>query len=292
MRTNVEMLEATVKVYEQRGKGTALRRTLALAAVAGIVASAGIMASVALAPGTARAANPVPLPAALANHPFVTEKDASQLLAWGPGNNDPGNCSANTSEIQGDANNITLSTTGDAGDCTDVESPHTYPTTDGYVYESYVYFSNWEDWPAFWMYGNNWPSGGEIDAVEANFDNNGVSYHYGSASDPQYVSTFDNSGITPQSVNISPGWHTIDISFGGCGSGCGAISVWYDGKLYATVSGDFVVNGPDDPNWIVYSEGSCDMPDPSNPQDSNNVCAPGAEGVPGHIEVAWLRIFD
>lgn len=258
-----------------------MRRILpALAAVA------GVMALVAFIPGSAHAANPVPLPAALANHPFVTQKDASQLLAWGAGSNDPGNCSANTSEIQGNSSNVTLSTTGAAGDCTDIESPHTYPTTDGYVYESDIYFSNWEDWPAFWMYGNNWPSGGEIDAVEANFDNNYVSYHYGSESNPQQVSTFDNDGLSPKSVNISPGWHTIDVSYGGCGTGCGTISVWYDGTLYATVSGDFVVNGADDPNWIVYSEGSCDQP------DNGNVCASGAENVPGYIEVKWLRIFD
>ena len=69
-------------------------------------------------------------------------------------------------------------------------------------------------WPAFWMYGNNWPSGGEIDAVEANFDKNYVSYHYGSVSNPQQVSTF-NETLTPVSMNISPGWHTIDISYGG-----------------------------------------------------------------------------
>jgi hypothetical protein len=256
-----------------------VRRILTLAAVV------GLLASLVSFPGTAHASNPVPLPPPLRNHPFVTEKDATQLFAWGPGSNDPGNCVANTSEIQGNANNITLSTTGQPGDCTDVESPHTYPTTDGYVYESEIYFSNWEDWPAFWMYGNNWPSGGEIDAVEANFDNNYVSYHYGSQSNPQQVSTY-NGTIKPVSMNISPGWHTIDISYGGCGSGCGTVAVWYDGTLYATVSGNFVVNGPGDPNWLVYSEGSCDQP------NNGNVCAPGAKGVHGYIEVKWLRIFD
>jgi hypothetical protein len=263
-----------------------MRRILTLAAAAGLIAA------LAAVPGTAHAAspalhpaaNPVPLPVPLRNHPFVTAKDATQLYAWGPGSNDPGNCVANTSEIKGNASDVTLSTTGNYGDCTDIESPHTYPTTDGYVYESRIYFSNWEDWPAFWMYGNNWPSGGEIDAVEANFDKNYVSYHYGSSSNPQSVSTYNNT-ITPQSANISPGWHTIDISFGGCGTKCGTISVWYDGNLYATVSGSFVVNGPDDPNWITYSEGSCDQP-------NGDVCAPGAEGKPGYIEVQWLRIFD
>jgi hypothetical protein len=261
-------------------KGTAVRRILALAAAAGVAASLAFTA------GTANAANPVPLPPPLRNHHFVTEKDAAELYAWGPGENDPGNCVANRKEIHANASSVTLSTTGKSNDCTDIESPHTYPTTNGYVYEADVYFSNFKDWPSFWMYGNNWPSGGEIDAVEALFGANYVTYHYGSISDPKYVSTSNNT-IKALSKNIRPGWHIIDISFGACGKGCGAISVWYDGRLYATVSGRFVVNGPHDPYWITFSEGSC-----SQPKEKVNVCAPGADGVPGYVKVKWLRIFD
>jgi opacity protein-like surface antigen len=224
--------------------------------------------------GAAQAANPVPLPPQLVNHPFDVQKSATDLYSWGPGSNEPGNCAPNPGEIQGDANNITLSTTGAYGNCTEVESQHTYPTTDGYVYETDMYFSSNKNWPAFWMYGDNWPSGGEIDALEINFETNYVSYHYGSSAPGSELSTY-NGSLKTLSANITPGWHIIDISFGG-----GDISVWYDGKQYVNVPMNIAA-----PAWIVWSEGSCDQP-------GGSVCASSKDvGAPGYVEVKWLRIF-
>ena len=92
----------------------------------------------------------------------------------------------------------------------------------------------------------------------------------------------------PKNPEISPGWHTIDISFGTCGTGCGAIDVWYDGTLYGTVSGTNVLDGgsQDDPYWITYSTGSCHS---ANNGDVCNSSNGGQTG--GTVTIAWLRIF-
>ena len=227
-----------------------------------------------------------PLPKALAGHPLATIKDARVLLSWGPGGNDPGNCVANAREIRGDAANVTLSTTGVTGDCTDIQSPHEYPTVAGYVYEARMYFSNWYQWVAYWMYGNNWPFAGETDAVEANFDANYFSYHYapcnGSVSSSEYSTNpwnYDCKSTLPtHSPDIQPGWHTVDIAYG-----THSVSVYYDGNLFAAVSGASVVNGASDPSWVTFSTGSCNA-------EGDNECASGGQRS-GYTEIQWLRIF-
>ncbi len=160
------------------------------------------------------------------------------------------------------------------------------PTTAGYVYEADVYFSNFQDWPAYWMYGNNWPAQGEIDAVEANFGTNYVSWHYtscdGSASSSEISTnpwTYDcKSNATPTGTNIQPGWHIVDIAFTSSG-----VQVYYDGSLYVTINES--VTGPSDPMWLTFSEGSCEA-------NGNNVCASGALGTPGNVQVKYLREFS
>ena len=108
---------------------------------------ASVVASLSLAMGTtkAQAANPKPLPPALANHPYATTQTGAQIAGWGPGSNAPGNCTnPDRSEISTNSSgDAVLTTSGATGDCVDLESPHTYPTADGYVYETYADFSNW-----------------------------------------------------------------------------------------------------------------------------------------------------
>lgn len=254
---------------------------LGVALVAGV--AVGLVAS---APAPAHAASVVPLPPALAGHPLATVKDAAQLLAWGPGGNDPGNCPGNRSEIQGNSHNVTLFTNGVTNDCTDIQSPHTYPTVNGYVYEARMYFSNMYQWLAYWMYGNDWPNAGETDAVEANFDANYFSYHYaacnGQTSSSEYSTnpwTYDcKSTLATHSTDIGAGWHTVDIAYG-----THSVSVYYDGNLYATVANANVVNGPSDPSWITFSTGSCNS-------GGDNECASGGQKA-GYVEIQWLRIF-
>lgn len=255
-------------------------------------------AALAAGAGTAHAANPVPLPTALRNHPFATEKLGQEIFNWGPGANHPGNCNANTSELSYDGTNAVLTTTGQAGDCTDIESPHTYPTADGYVYESRVYNSNFTQWNSYWMYGNNWPTDGEIDSYEGGSGTSFMSYHFAAppSSPPYSYSTCNSTNSCdgnaaplqagPSSPNITPGWHTVDISFGGHGAGQGAVSVWYDGTLYGTVYGPNVLNhgSQNDPYWFTWGTGSC------NSASNGNVCN-GTFPDPGTVKVAWIRIF-
>jgi hypothetical protein len=148
------------------------------------------------------------------------------------------------------------------------------------------------------MYGSNWPTAGEIDSVEGGDGINAISYHYEGSGGPASMSSCNDTNncdssatpltTEPRNPEISPGWHTIDISYGGCGAGCGAIDVWYDGLLYGTVSGTNVLDGgsQDDPYWITYSTGSCDS---ANNGDVCNSSNGGQTG--GAVTIAWLRIF-
>jgi hypothetical protein len=276
-------------------------RTKAIRIASASMLAASVLTSLSLAMVTtqAQATTPKPLPAPLANHPYGTTKTGLQIAAWGPGSNAPGNCTnPHTSEISTNSSgDAVLTTSGATGDCVDLESPHTYPTVDGYVYETFADFSNWTQWDSFWMYGSNWPTAGEIDATEGGDGINAISYHYEGAAGPAQMSSCNDTNncdssatpltTEPKNPEISPGWHTIDISYGTCGAGCGVIDVWYDGTLYGTVSGANILNGgsQDDPYWITYSTGSCDS-------DNGDVCNSSNGGqTGGTVTIAWLRIF-
>jgi hypothetical protein len=154
------------------------------------------------------------------------------------------------------------------------------PTLDGYVYEEQINIQNWIAWSAFWGYGNNWSIDGEIDAIEASpTGQNNVSYHYG-AHDSS-VSTWNNTIHTPSNAQalaegLKPGTHTIDFAFGRCGAGCGAISVWYDGREVSLIKGTYVLDGGrnNDPFWIIDSTGQ-----------------PETGTGNGSITINYLRIF-
>jgi hypothetical protein len=217
----------------------------------------------------------------------VTSWSPAQIASspWNGPANDPGNCPANPSAVMLNSSGYAeLDTTGQTNDCTSVQTPQTVPTRPGYVYEADVYFSNFQDWPAFWMYGSNWPNQGEIDAVEANFAVNYVSWHYGTASDQLEISTnpwtyAGKATATPVSTNIAPGWHVVDIAFTSSG-----VSVYYDGSLYVSIPESVTTPG-DDPMWLTVSDGSC-------ASGGNNVCATGALGTPGNAQVKYIREFS
>jgi hypothetical protein len=225
----------------------------------------------------------VPFPKALANHPFAKAWTPSELASapWNDPTNSPGNCAANPSQVHLNSSGYAeLTTNGEPNNCTSIESPHEYPTVDGYVYEADVYFSTWENWPAFWMYGNDWPQDGEIDAVEANLDNNYVTWHYGTNNTTEGTGSWNNKVLTPTGPNIAPGWHIIDIAFGG-----NRIQVFYDGYSYLTLP-ETLTADTDDPMWITFSTGSCES-------GGNNVCKNGTLGigVSGNIQIKYLRAF-
>ncbi|MBO0801745.1 MAG: glycoside hydrolase family 16 protein [Nocardiopsaceae bacterium] len=268
-------------------QGRRMRRHVIVALLTTLTAT---MAGLAGTTQAARAATPVPYPPALANHPFAKEWDPSELATspWSTPSNAPGNCAVNSSlPYINSSGYAELDTTGNAGDCESIESPHTYPTADGYVYEADIYFSTWENWSSFWMYGNDWPQDGEIDAVEANLDNNYVTWHYGTGNSTIGTGSWNDQVVTPTSANISPGWHIIDIAFGG-----NRIQVFYDGQPYVTIP-ETLTATTDDPMWITFSDGSCDAQTSSNPSGPNECAKNGTlgVGVPGNIQIKWLRAF-
>jgi hypothetical protein len=234
----------------------------------------------------------VPYPAALrTGHPFGQEIDPATLAgsAWNNPGNDPGNCAPDPKAVSVNASGYAqLTTTGAANNCVSIQSPHTLPTTAGYVYEADVYFSSFQGWPAFWMYGNDWPAAGEIDAVEANFGSNYVSWHYAPCSGSSGSSEISTnpwsyackSSVSPVGPNIQAGWHIVDLAFTSSG-----VQVYYDGALYVTINESVTTGNTADPMWLTISEGSCAA-------NGSNDCARGALGTPGNVQVKYVRMFS
>lgn len=258
------------------------RRAISTARLA-IISSAVIAATVFIGqtPAAQAASLPAPYPKALKGRAYVETFGRTQLYKWREPQTFPGNCPANASQVSDHGAAVAVVTTGKNGNCSSIQSLHTYPVSNGYVYEAKVYFSaipgtkQFADWDSFWMYGNKWPSGGELDAVETTFGTQFLSYHYGSSNSA--VSTCNKSnGCDPSagvvkalSANIKPGWHIIDIAYGSH-----RIQVFYDGREYASISGSFV--NPKSA-WITFSAGS------STTQNKT--------GIRGTIAVKWLRVY-
>jgi hypothetical protein len=105
------------------------------------------------------------------------------------------------------------------GRCTSVQSPAQLPAKPGYVYEIKFNASSFDDLPAVWAYGSQWPRQGEIDAVEANFGVNYVIWHDAACNGQTTSSELSTNPWTydckitgqPDGTNITaPGRHTAD----------------------------------------------------------------------------------
>ena len=241
---------------------------------------------------TASGTGTAPLPAGLAGHPLVHQFSAQTISStpWNQPPNAPGNCPANPGAVSLDsAGNAQLATSGQAGNCTSIQSPQQLPTSPGYVYEVKFNASSFDDWPSVWAYGTQWPQQGEVDAVEANFGVNYASFHSApcnSQTSSSVLSTdpwaYDcKTTADPVGANITAGgWHTVDIAFTGTG-----VSIYYDGHLYVSLSEGLTPAG-NDPMWITVSDGSCSA-------GGANVCAGGASSGPaGTMDVAYIDEFS
>jgi len=238
----------------------------------------------------AHAANPVPYPAALAGHPFAKQWTLQEMSTapWTTPGNDPGNCPANPSAVSLVNNSyVQLNANGNPGNCTSIQSPHTYPTTPGYVYEAQIYVSNKANWPAMWAYGDSWPSQGEIDAMEFNDEVNYVSWHYapcnGQTSSSEKSTnpwSYDcKTNLTPTSQpNFAPNsWVIVDYSFTSTG-----VDVYYNGQLYVHVPESISQN---EAMWLTFSNGSCQGA-------GGNTCAnPGDASQAGNLGIKYFRAF-
>jgi len=238
------------------------------------------------------ASAPAPYPAALAGHPFVSQVTPAAMASarWDEPQNAPGGCQANPREVRRNAHGYAeLDTTGAAGDCTSVQSPTVTSTAPGMVYEADIYFSTFKGtWPALWMYGNDQPDQGELDAVEDNYGANYLTWHYASCNGQATSSTISTgpwqyacktNAPAPRTRNITaPSWNIVDIAFTATG-----FSVYYNGKLFDSIKENVTTPGKD-PMWLTVSESSCKQP-------SFNACAKGTSGGPGNVQVRYIRVF-
>ena len=148
------------------------------------------------------------------------------------------------------------------------------------------------DWASFWMYGSGWPAGGEIDAVETQFGNSFVSYHYGAGSssnattDPwAYASKTvqlspKNTTSAPVAPNIIPNeWTYVTLAFGRGASGS-YCDVYYNGVLYCAIAGAYVTGAP---MWITAGTGfgAATLGASQAPYDQ-----------PGTLEIQYIRVFS
>jgi hypothetical protein len=255
----------------------------------------------------------VPHPAVLTTgHALLEEYLPADLYAWRfmPGTTTPVTNGSGVSEDPNSPRNVSVTTDGglsvlklattSTSDCGIIQSPGTYPTSSGVV-EALIKFSGFTGssghvfscWSSFWLYGNPWPGAGEIDAVETQYGNSFVSYHYGSGSSSQATTdpwtypaktvqlTPENSTTAPAAPNILPDtWTYITLAFGKDASGSHKADVYYNGVLYCTIAGSYVTGAP---MYITAGTGFGGpvLGSSQAPYDR-----------PGNIEIQYIRVFS
>jgi hypothetical protein len=249
----------------------------------------------------------VPYPSALAKgHTLLHEYLPGDLYAWcyQPGTTTPVVNGSGVSEDPSSPRNVSVTTDGgvsvlklattSTADCGVIQSPTKYPTDSG-VIEALVKFSGFTngdghvfaDWASFWMYGDDWPQQGEIDAVETQFGQSYVSYHYGTSdteatTDPWAYSTKKvqlqpkTTSAVPAAPNIVPDeWCHVTLAFGK-----GEVDVYYEGVLYTKIAGSYVTGKP------MYITAGTSFGAPVLGSDQ----APYDQ--PGSVELQYIRVFS
>lgn len=321
--SNPAAFTATVPAAAKAGK-TTVSGSVAVGSAAPIAVSASV--TIGPAPVTPPVVPPVvppptpsgtvPYPAALAaGHVLLEQFLPDDLYAWRyqPGTTTPVVNGSGVSENPGSPRNVAVTTDGDllvlqlattsTADCGVIQSPGQYPTSSG-VIEALIKFSGFTsggsdvfaDWASLWLYGGNWPAGGEIDAVETQYGGSYVSYHYTSttsaSSDTATTGPWDYEGKTvqlspdnasavPALPNILPDtWTYVTLAFGKNAAGEYFCDVYYNGVLYCTIAGPYVTGAP---MWITAGTG---------------FGAPtlGANQAPydvaGTVELQYVRVFS
>lgn len=255
-----------------------------------------------------------PYPAALATgHALLEQYLPADLYAWRyePGTTTPVTNGSGVTENPASPRNVSVTTDGGlsvlrlatttAADCGVIQSPGKYPTASG-VIEALVKFSGvtnasghfFADWASFWMYGDNWPAAGEVDAVETSYGESYVSYHYGTngkdteaTDDPWTYSTKkvqlqpEVTAAVPAPPNILPDtWTHVTLAFGQDGAGNHEVDVYYEGVRYCTISGPYVTG---DDMYITAGTafGGPVLGSNQTPYDE-----------PGSIEIQYVRVFS
>lgn len=270
-------------------KKEVLFRQLAGCAVAGLLLGVAPVSSAIAQPPAGRFIRPDGVPG---RYVLTESYTPAQLYTWRFPTNQPGGWTCTVAQVQPYPSAIALHTTGANGNCAVIQSTSLFPTTSG-VIEARIYLSaipgqptQIADWAAMWMYGPNWPTDGEIDAVESSYGVSAVTYHYGSSdpSSPDYNLVYttyrplyqaNGSGVYAQPLtvtgpNVEPGWNTVDIVFS-----TNEVQIYYNGTLYTTAEGSYITGKP---AYLVFDDVS---------ESGENIL-----GTPGNLLVRYVRVFS
>lgn len=180
-----------------------------------------------------------------------------------------------------------LTTTGKPGSCVALLSPGTYSSA---VIEAYIYFPPFPgkpgiiaNWTSFWLSGQDWPTNGELDAVEAGptSGTSSVTWHWGKVNSPLSVSTSDGS-LPIEGPDVKPGWHVVDIVYTK-----GFFAVYYDGKKYTSLS-NATINGS--PLQLYITTGV--TPNESVVNQTTGGPPVNSDGSPAQMAVKYVKVWS
>jgi hypothetical protein len=174
----------------------------------------------------------------------------------------------------------TTASAGSNSDCGHIRSANLV-STNGTVVESRIYLpgsgSTLIDWASYWTDGTNWPLTGELDAIETQYGQSYVTYHYGSNNSSIGSAPWDSPKLSSTAANDAvPGWNTVDMEFQ---ANYAAANVYINGKLYTTVPGNVLAHNSQYINWGISGP---------NADDPNNGSWPKGAG---YEEVQYLKVF-
>jgi hypothetical protein len=226
---------------------------------------------------------------------LLMDETGSQVEAWNPGSasycRDDSWMVADGSVSTDSSGDALLETTGHQGSCVGLVSPAAYSSA---VIEAHVYFppllgksGTIANWSAFWLTDQSaWPEDGELDAVEA-FPVTGVNtvtYHWGSPSSPESISTSGSpQGTTPiDGPNITSGWHVVDIVYTK-----GFFAVYYDGKEYTSLSSDVITGSA--VNILITATVT---PDSSAAEQQVGGTPVNSDSSPAGLAVQYVKVWS
>lgn len=135
-------------------------------------------------------------------------------------------------------------------------------------------------WPAFWSYGDAWPTNGEIDIMEARGNEPflfSTNYFYGRTAGKALAGDF--SKVITSSVSLADCWHVYELIWQK-----GSLTYLLDGQVVDTKTGGYISNlfGKKERITLNLAVGGLFFGNPPPPASSI---------VPGTMQVDWVKVF-